>query len=123
MYITTLVYSIYDPIGNYWLSVMDEMLDKFRIDLTQLYKFNSVDSVHTTPTPVTPSPLSAVTIPPALSSQSLVDLFKRSIKRDFSACPTLMDKKNNDQWHRTFTNMAQAQDLSDVLNPKYEFHT
>jgi hypothetical protein len=32
---------------------------------------------------------------------------------------TLKDEKNNDQWHCTFTNMAQAQDLSDVLNPKY----
>jgi hypothetical protein len=31
----------------------------------------------------------------------------------------LKDEKNNDQWHHTFTNMARAQDLSDVLNPKY----
>jgi hypothetical protein len=31
----------------------------------------------------------------------------------------LKDEKNNDQWHRTLTNMAQAQDLSDVRNPQY----
>jgi hypothetical protein len=28
----------------------------------------------------------------------------------------LKDEKNNDQWHRTFTNIARAQDLSDVLH-------
>jgi hypothetical protein len=56
--------SIYDPIGNDWLSVTDKMLDKFRIDLTQISKFNSVDSLRTMPTPVTPSPLSAVKIVP-----------------------------------------------------------
>jgi hypothetical protein len=32
---------------------------------------------------------------------------------------TLKDEKNNDQWHCSFTNVAQSQDLSDVLNPKY----
>jgi hypothetical protein len=46
-------------------------------------------------------------------------LFKRGIKRDFKAFPALKDDKLNDQWHRTFVNMARAQDLSDVLNPKY----
>jgi hypothetical protein len=53
------------------------------------------------------------------SIQSPVNLFKRGIKRDFNAFPTLKDERNNDQWHHTFTIMAQAQDLSDVLNSKY----
>jgi hypothetical protein len=110
--------STYNPIGNDWFSITDNMLDEFsRTDLTQIYKFNSVDSIHTTPPSTTPSPLSAATITSSLSSQSLVDLFKRGIKQDFNAFPTLKDKKHNDQWHRRFTNMARAQDLSDVLNP------
>jgi hypothetical protein len=67
--------SIYDPIGNDWLSITDDMLDEFRTDLTQIYKFNSIDSIHTTPPSATPSPLSAATI-----SSSPVDLFKRGIK-------------------------------------------
>jgi hypothetical protein len=46
-------------------------------------------------------------------------LFKCGIERDFNAFPTLKDERNNDQWHHTFTNIARAQDLSDVLNPKY----
>jgi hypothetical protein len=111
--------SIYDPIGNDWLSITDDMLDEFRTDLTQIYKFNFVDSIHTTLPSATPSPLSAATISSSLSSQSPVDLFKRGIKLDFIAFPTLKNEKNNDQWHRTFTNMARAQDLSDVLNHKY----
>jgi hypothetical protein len=103
--------SIYDPIGNDWLSVMTEMLDEFRADLTQIYKFNSVDSIYTTLPPAMPSPLSVTTTPSYLSSQSPAILFKRGINRDFSAFPTLKDKKNNDQWHRTVTTMARAQDL------------
>jgi hypothetical protein len=35
-----------NPIDNDWLSVTEDMLDKFRTDLTQVYKFNSVDSIH-----------------------------------------------------------------------------
>jgi hypothetical protein len=107
--------SIYDPIGNDWLLVTDKMLAEFRTDLTQIYKFNSVDSIYTTPLPATPSLLSAATTPSSLLSQSPVDLLKRGIKCDFNAFPTLKDEKNNDQWHCTFTNVAQAQDLSDVL--------
>jgi hypothetical protein len=111
--------SIFNPIGNDWLSVMTEILDEFRTDLTQIYKFNSVDSIHTTLAQTIPSPLSVATMPSSLSSQTLVNLFKCGIKRDFSAFPTLKDEKNNDQWHHTVTIMAQAQDLIDVLNPKY----
>jgi hypothetical protein len=51
--------SIYDPIGNDWLSVTDNMIDEF----TQICKFNSVDSIYNTPLPATPSPLSAATTP------------------------------------------------------------
>jgi hypothetical protein len=91
------------------------MLAEFRTDLMQIYRFNSVDTIYAHIS-TTPSPLSAGA---SLSSQSPVDLFKRGIKRDFNAFPTLKDEKNNDQRHHTLTNMAQAQDLSDVLNPKY----
>jgi hypothetical protein len=115
--------SIYDPIGNDWLSITDNMLDEFRTDLTQIYKFNYIDSIHTTPPSATPSPLSAATISSSLLSQFPVDLFKRGIKRNFNAFPTLKDEKYNDQWHRTFTNMACAQDLSDVLHPQYVLQT
>jgi hypothetical protein len=108
--------SIFDPIGNDWLSITTEMLDECRTDLTQIY---SVDSIHTTLAQTIPSPLSVATTPSSVLSQTPVELFKRGIKRDFSAFPTLKDENNNDQWHRTVTTMAQAQDLSDVLNPPY----
>jgi hypothetical protein len=84
----------------------------------QVYKFNSIDSIHNKPAPValpTPVPIT----PTFLTSQSPVDLFKRGIKRDFTSFPTLKDNKQNDQWHRTFSNLARAQDLSDVLDENY----
>jgi hypothetical protein len=31
----------------------------------------------------------------------------------------LKDDKQNDQWRRTFSNLARAQDLSDVLDESY----
>jgi hypothetical protein len=79
------------------------MLDEFRTDITQIYKFNSVDSIYTTPELATPSPRSVATTPSSLLSQSTVDLFKRGIKRDSAPFPTLKDKN---QWHHTVTTMA-----------------
>jgi hypothetical protein len=46
-------------------------------------------------------------------------LFKRGTKRDYASFPTLKDDKQNDQWHRTFSNLARAQDLKDVLDENY----
>jgi hypothetical protein len=106
--------NIYDPIGNDWTTITSDILDEFRTVLTQIYELNSVDTIYTHISTI-PSPLSAGS---SLSSQSLVDLFQHGIKRDFNAFPILKDEKNNDQWHRTFIDMAQSQDLSDVLNPK-----
>jgi hypothetical protein len=94
--------NLYDPIGNDWTTIMSDMLDEFRTNLTQIYKYNSVDTIYTHIS-TTPSPLSAGS---SLLSQSPVDLFRRGIKRDFNDFPTLKDEKNNDQWHHTFTNMA-----------------
>jgi hypothetical protein len=94
------------------------MLNEFRTDLTQVYKFNSIDSIHNKPTQVilpTPVPIT----PTSLTSHSAVDMFKRGIKRDFASFPTLKDDKQNDQWHWTFSNLARAQDLSDVLDKHY----
>jgi hypothetical protein len=94
------------------------MINEFRTDLTQVYKFNSVDSMHNKPAPVilpAPVPVTPISLP----SQAPVNLFKRGIKRDFASFPALKDNKQNDQWHRTFSNLARAQDLSDVLDEKY----
>jgi hypothetical protein len=94
------------------------MLNKFRTDVTQVYKFNSIDSIHNKPAPV-PLPTPVPITPTSLPSQSPVDLFKRGIKRDFASFPTIKDDKQHDQWHRTFSNLAQAQVLSDVLDENY----
>jgi hypothetical protein len=101
-----------------WLSITEDMLNAFRTDLKKVYKFTSIDSIHNKPEPVilpTPAPVT----PTSLASQSPFDLFKRGIKRDFASFPTLKDDKQNDQWHRTFSNLARSQDISDVLDENY----
>jgi hypothetical protein len=79
--------SIGDPIGNDWLSVTEDMLNEFRTDITQVYKFNSIDSIHNKPAPV-PLPTPVPITPTSQTSQSPVDFFKRGIKRDFASFPT-----------------------------------
>jgi hypothetical protein len=51
---------------------------------------------------------------------SPAELYKHGIKRDPSLFPTLKDERYNDTWHRTFANQARAQDVMDVLDPKYK---
>ena len=47
-------------------------------------------------------------------------LFKRSIKLDPEAFPTLKDDKYQDNWHRTVCAMAKSQDIHQVLDYKYK---
>jgi hypothetical protein len=56
---------------------------------------------------------------PKPSTPSLVDMFKKGIKRDPSVYPTLKDKFWNDNWHRSFANQARSQDLDEVLDENY----
>jgi hypothetical protein len=48
---------------------------------------------------------------------------QHGIKHEFTSFPTLKDDKNNDQWYHTFTNIACAQDLGDILEPTYTLFT
>jgi hypothetical protein len=109
-----------NPIGNDWLLVTSDMLGAFRTDLTQIYKFNSVDSINNRPPPVVTPPTPVINIPPSVLTKSVVDLFKHGIKRDFASFPTLKDDKQNDQRHHTLASIACAQEISDVLNPNYK---
>jgi hypothetical protein len=92
------------------------MLDEFRTVLMHIYKFNSVDSIQHKPSPIVTPPITVPNISTSLPSQSPVDLFKCSIKQDFVPFPTLKDDKHNDQRHCTLISIAQAQDLSDILD-------
>jgi hypothetical protein len=40
-------------------------------------------------------------------------------KTGFRIFPNVKDDKQNDQWHHTFSNLARAHDLSDVLDENY----
>jgi hypothetical protein len=71
-----------NPNGNDWFFVTSDMLDAFRTDLIQVYKFNSVDSIHNRPPPVVTPPTPVLNIPPPVPTQSVVDLFKRVHKAD-----------------------------------------
>jgi hypothetical protein len=78
-----------------------------RSNLTQVYSYNSVDTIHNKLPPVILPPSVPVTTT-SLASQSPADLCKRRIKQDFTSFPTLKDDKQNDQGHCTFSNLARA---------------
>ena len=95
-----------NPIGDDWTAVDQASFDGFRVDPT--YLSSKVGA--TTPTSFGQS----------TSKYSPADLFRRGIKRDPTLFPTLKDEKYNDTWHRSFANQARAQDVADVLDPKYK---
>ena len=77
----------------------------------------------TFPAPTTPTAVSGVTAPSSAkppSALSAADEFKKGIKRDITAFTTFKDKKSWNQWYRSFTAIADAQGLGNVLNPSYK---
>ena len=77
----------------------------------------------TFPAPTTPTAVSGVTAPSSAkpsSALSAADEFKKGIKRDITAFTTFKDEKSWNQWYRSFTAIADAQGLGNVLNPSYK---
>jgi Reverse transcriptase (RNA-dependent DNA polymerase) len=91
-----------------WLSLTQAEFDSFRIDPSNLLRVASVTA-----------PLASRNTN-ASARYSMVDIFRRGIKRDPSLFPTLKDEKYNDSWHRSFETQARAQDVYNVLNPNYK---
>jgi hypothetical protein len=109
---------IVNPIGDDWRSITQDEFDQFRCNTKYTRQFASLASL-STPSASTSSSASEPTPTSSHSAPSLVDLFKRGIKRDPYVYPTLKDELWNDNWHPCFANQAVAQDLSDVLNATY----
>ncbi len=65
----------------------------------------------------TPTPASA---PPPPKQKDLLAEFKKGIKRDASLFVVLKDLKQWDSWHCSTVAQAQAQDVSDVLDPLFK---
>ena len=103
-------------VGEAWNAITQEAFDSFRINPKYMVKLTSAFSMPAAPEvprpPPPPPPKPTPTFTPA-------DMFRRGIKRDPTLFPTLKDEKFNDNWHRSFVNQARAQDVSDVLDPKY----
>jgi hypothetical protein len=81
-----------------------------------LANLQSIATTSITPTPPPTTPPTPTSSPSALSP---INMFKRGIKYHPSVYPTLEDELWNDNWHRSFTNQARAQDVSDVINEAY----
>ncbi len=105
------------------MAMTKEDFDLYRIDPSKIFI-----SGKSTPSPSPPAPSSSSTRSGTSSTASTsstsrytpAELFKRGIKRDPSLFPVLKDERFNDQWHRSFNTQAHAQDVQNVLNPKYK---
>jgi hypothetical protein len=97
------------PIGDDWASITREEFDKFRIN--PVYDGTIHGMIST----------SNLSVPAASShhARDKIADFKRGIKRDGSQFPTLKDEKQYDNWQRTTTAQARAQDVAEVLDPTY----
>jgi hypothetical protein len=111
---------INDPIDNKWTSITQDMFNQFRCNVkytrwfTTLTNLQHIPIATNNPTPAPPAPSV-----PKSSASSLVDTFKKGIKRDPSVYPMLKDELWNDNWHCSFVNQARAQDVDEVLDPNY----
>lgn len=104
-----------DPIKD-WLQVTKKDFDDFRMTPTTLLGVAPI--IPNTPLSKSSPVVSGYPTPPP--GPNPVDLFRRGIKRDPTVFPILKDERFNDQWHRSFTIQANAQGVSDVLDPKYK---
>ena len=82
------------------------------------WKLNEITTLSLSPPPsVTASDPRAAPSPPSCSSQLLN--FKRGIKRDSSAYPTLKDEKYYESFKRSVLVTARAHDCEEILQPTY----
>ena len=68
----------------------------------------------------TPTPAPTPPPPPPPKQKDLLAEFKKEIKRDASLFIVLKDLKQWDSWHCSTVAQAQAQDVSDVLDPAFQ---
>ena len=101
------------PIDDNWTGITQTAFDSFRVDPSYVSGLRGGTAIPN-PTSVKSSSSS-----PSAPKYSPAELFRRGIKRDPSLFPTLKDEKLNDTWHRSFSNQARAQDVSEVLDPLY----
>ena len=82
------------------------------------WKLNGITTSSPSPPPsVTASDPRAASSPPSCSSQLLN--FKRGIKRDISAYPTLKDDKYYESFKRSVLVTARANDCEEILQPTF----
>ena len=82
------------------------------------WKLNEITTSSLSPPPsVTASDPRAAPSPPSCSSQLLN--FKRGIKRDISAYPTLKDEKYYESFKRSVLVTARAHDCEEILQPTF----
>ena len=89
-----------------WLALTQEEFDEFRIGPL-------IDQETTGTQPRTSNP------PSSSNKMTPAEQFKRAIKLDQSAFPTLKDERFNEPWHRSFETQADAQGVSNILNENY----
>jgi hypothetical protein len=114
-----------NPIGDDWVNVTVDEFEHFRANLDYTRRFGTLSNLPSiSPTSSSNCSITSAFTPvpapaPSPPSSSPVEMFKRGIKLDPSAYPTLKDELWNDNWHHSFANLARAQDVHDVLDDKY----
>lgn len=92
-----------------WLATTPDVFAEYRLGTDfEAYLNGSI--------PSTPSPAPAAA---AIPTKTLIDAFKKSIKRDPSQFAAFSDARLWASWNLQFVATARAQDLQDVLDHKY----
>jgi len=100
-----------NPVGRNFISITRQAFDDFRLQHAKLTTQADDASVSNAST----SAAAPTGHNPVMHKASLVDSFKKGIKRDQDKFPTLKDERYQDNWHRTFEVQCRAQDLEELL--------
>ena len=101
-----------------WLATTPDVFAEYRlgVDFEAYLNGTTVPSI---PSPAPVSTLSPATATVPTTTKTLIDAFKKSIKRDPSQFAAFSDARLWASWNLQFVATARAQDLQDVLDHKY----
>jgi hypothetical protein len=91
-----------------WIFTTEDDINRYLLSSDYMY-FNNSNGTSTVPG----------TAPGVTKPNSLIEAFKKSMKREPSQFKNFNDKRYWATWHLQFVATAQAQDLDDIINPNY----
>ena len=108
-----------NPINNNWTGITQEEFDEYQVTQMPYHAMGESSPRRDGSDRGSPSSRGSHHTHGTNEASYAILQFKKGIRRDVTAFPILKDERYHDEWHRSFSAQARAQDVQDVLNPLY----